>query len=258
MATITGRRLALHRTALVFAVLAVWETVTRVGWADPDFFSPPTAIVQAFARLATPTMLQAAGLTGYQILLGFLLSAAVGIVLGLALGLSATVRRIADPILMLLFGLPKVATLPLFMLFLGIGPSSKIGFSMALGLFPILLNVITGVATVDGPIITAARSMGAGPWQIFAKVVLPGALPSIITGLRLGLSQVVLGVMLAELFSSSTGLGYWVRQFTATFKPAELFAVFFAVAAFAILGNELMRWLERRAGRWAGDDIGVM
>jgi NitT/TauT family transport system permease protein len=144
--------------------------------------------------------------------------------------------------------------LPLFILFFGIGILSRAVFAFSLGVFPILLNVIAGARMVDPTLVTAAHSMGAGRPAVFVKVMLPAALPSVITGLRVGMTQTVLGVLLAELYAANTGLGYYVALYSQTFKPSHLFALFFAVAALAIAANETLRWLERRASRWREEE----
>jgi ABC-type nitrate/sulfonate/bicarbonate transport system permease component len=159
---------------------------------------------------------------------------------------------------LLLFGLPKMVMLPLFILFFGIGVTSKAVFGFALGVFPVLLNVIAGVRMVDPALLTAAYAMGASRSDVLFKVVIPSAMPSIMTGLRLGMTQTVLGVLLAELYGASGGLGFYVAQYTQSFKPAFVFALFFAVAAIAIAVNETLRYLERRAGRWREDAADVI
>jgi ABC-type nitrate/sulfonate/bicarbonate transport system permease component len=145
--------------------------------------------------------------------------------------------------------------LPLFILFFGIGLLSKAVFAFSLGVFPVLLNVITGARMVEPTLIAAATSMGASRPAIFAKVVLPASLPAVVTGLRVGMTQTVLGVLLAELYAANTGLGYYVALYSQTFKPAQLFALFFLVAAISILVNEALRVLERRASRWREEEV---
>jgi NitT/TauT family transport system permease protein len=243
-----------HRAALVLAGLGLWEGLARAHWLDPDFVSPPTAILRALGGLATPPILAAARLTATQVALAFALAAVVGVGAGLVIGLSPFAYRTFRPIVLLLFSVPKMVMLPLFILFFGIGLLSRAVFAFSLGVFPVLLNVIAGARMADPTLVTAARSMGAGRAAIFAKVVLPAAVPSVITGLRVGMTQTVLGVLLAELYAANTGLGYYVALYSQTFKPAQLFALFFAVAALAIAVNEGLRWLERRAGRWREEE----
>jgi NitT/TauT family transport system permease protein len=248
------RALGWHRAALTALALALWELLARLRWLDPDFVSPPSAIVHAMGNLIQRQILAAARLTAMQIGVAFLLAAVVGVGAGLPIGLSPFAYRTFRPIVLLLFSVPKMVMLPLFILFFGIGLVSKAVFAFSLGVFPVLLNVIAGTRMVDPTLVTAAYCMGAGRPTIFAKVVLPAALPSVITGLRVGMTQTVLGVLLAELYAANTGLGYYIALYSQTFRPAQLFALFFVVAAVAIVVNESLRWLERRAGRWREEE----
>ena len=250
-----SRSIAWDRAALVLAGLAVWEVAARLRWLDPDFFSPPTKVVGAMADLATPPVLAAARLTATEVAVAFALAAAVGVGLGLVIGLFPFAYRTFRPIVLLLFSVPKMVMLPLFILFFGIGLTSKAVFAFSLGVFPVLLNVIAGTRMVDRTLVTAAYCMGASQLGIFAKVVLPAALPSVITGLRVGMTQTVLGVLLAELYAANTGLGYYVSLYSQSFKPAQLFALFFLVAALSIVVNEALRAIERRAGRWREEEV---
>lgn len=244
------RGIAVHRLILIALSLGLWETVAQMGWVDRDFVSPPSRVAKALVALMNADILRAARLTVSEVVYAFAISAVMGILVGLVMGRSPLTYRVCQPIVMLLFGLPKVALLPLFILVFGIGFTSTVAFAVSLGLFPILLNVTTGARMVDAPLVNAARSMGAGRLDIFFKLVIPAALPSIVTGLRLGMVQTSLGVLLAELFAATTGLGFFIQIYSSGFRPAELFALFFLVAASAIAVNEFLRYLERRAGAW--------
>lgn len=249
-----GRHLTWHRTALILSWLALWELAARLRWLDPLFFSSPSAVVAAMRDLLQPSLLAAARLTLVEVGLALALAASVGVVCGFAVGLSSFAYRAFYPIILLLFSLPKMVLLPLFVLFFGIGVPSKVAFGFSLGVFPVLLNVITGTRMVDPGLVMAAWSMGATRGKMFTHVILPAALPSIVTGLRLGTTQTVLGVLLAELYSANMGLGYFVALYSQTFKPSHLFALFFAVAALAILVNEVLRYLEYRSSRWREEE----
>jgi NitT/TauT family transport system permease protein len=245
------RSIALHRLLLIAAVFASWEAAAQARWLDAAFVSRPSEVLSALGGMAAnERLVAAAGVTATQIVYAFALAACVGILLGAAIGLSTFAYRTFGPVILLLFGLPKMVMLPLFILFFGIGIVSKSVFAFSLGVFPILLNVMAGVRMVDPTLLAAAESMGASRVDMVFKVVLPSALPTVITGLRLGMSQTVLGVLLAELYGASTGIGFFVAQYTQSFKSAQVFALFFVVASLAILVNEGLRVLEVRAGQW--------
>jgi len=143
-----------------------------------------------------------------------------------------------------------VTVLPLFILYFGIGPASKIAFGVSHGIFPILLNVVAGAQTVEAAHLKAARSMGASRLLIFRRVVLPHMAPSLFAGLRLGMSATLLGVILAELYGSQAGIGYYTQVFTNSFDPAGTFALVAVLAAMAVILNEIVRRAERRASFW--------
>jgi len=252
---VTRRAVGWHRTGLLLLILLVWEGAARGRWLDPDFVSPPSRVVLALADLANPRILAAARLTATEVLVAFILAAVIGVGGGLLIGHSAFTYRAVRPMVLLLFSMPKMVMLPLFILFFGIGLLSKAVFAFSLGVFPVLLNVITGARMVEPTLIAAATSMGATRTAVFAKVVLPASLPAVVTGLRVGMTQTVLGVLLAELYAANTGLGYYIALYSQTFKPAQLFALFFLVAAIAILVNEVLRALERRASRWREEEV---
>jgi len=150
----------------------------------------------------------------------------------------------------MLFGIPQITVLPLFILFLGIGNNSKIAFGVSHTIFPIVFTCIAGCRAVDRQLLRAAQSMGAPRVQLFWKLVVPSILPWIVTGLRLGMAANLLGILLAELFVSQKGVGFFVRQFTASFKSAEMFGLVTTLALFAIVLNELLRYSERRLSAW--------
>ncbi len=143
--------------------------------------------------------------------------------------------------------------LPLFILYFGIGPASKIAYGVSHGIFPIIVNVVAGAQNVKPILLLSARSMGASRGQIFRWVILPHMMPSFFTGMRLGMTAVLLGVLLAELYVSSAGIGYFTRRFTESFDPTKLFGLVAVIAALAIALNEIVRRAELRFARWRSD-----
>jgi len=154
------------------------------------------------------------------------------------------------PIVLLVYGLPQITILPLFILFFGIGPPSKIAFGVTHGVFPIVITVVAGVQNLKPILLTSARSMGASRWQTFRYVIFPHMIPSFFAGMRLGMSGVLLGVLLAELYVSTAGIGYFTQMFTENFDPTKLFGLIAMLAAMAILLNEIVRRAENHFSRW--------
>jgi NitT/TauT family transport system permease protein len=157
------------------------------------------------------------------------------------------------PIILLLYGTPQVTILPLFILYFGIGPASKIAFGVSHGIFPIIVTVVAGVQNIKPILMVAARSMGASRWQIFRWIIFPHMIPSFFAGMRLGMTGVLLGVLLAELYVSTAGIGYFTQRFTQEFDPTKLLGLISVLAAMAIVLNEIVRRAEVHFARWRMD-----
>jgi NitT/TauT family transport system permease protein len=187
-----------------------------------------------------------------EVAAAYALAVVGGLVLGLAIGASNVSRRALFPIVLLLYAIPQVVLLPLFMLGFGIGPAAKIAFGFSHGIFPVLVNVVAGIQNVNPLYLRAARAMGAGRADIFRDIVFPHMVGSFFTGLRLAMTMTLLGVILAELYVSTTGVGYFTKLFAETFDPAPLFALIGILATMAIVLNGIVRTAERRFTRWKG------
>lgn len=252
-----GRVLLCHpavaRLGVILALFAVWEVAAR-WFVDPIFLSPPSRVVSALgALLRSGGVGKALALTFWELGVAFLLSVIIGLGVGLAVGLHSFSYRSIRPIILLLYAIPQVTILPLFILYFGIGPAAKIAYGVSHGIFPIIMNVIAGVQNIKPILLLSARSMGASRRQIFRWIILPHMIPSFFTGMRLGMTAVLLGVLLAELYVSSAGIGYFTRRFTESFDPTKLFGLVALVAAMAIVLNEIVRRAEVRFGKWRAD-----
>jgi NitT/TauT family transport system permease protein len=238
------------RIGIVLLFVVAWEIAGHTI-LDPEFISPPSAVFLALPRvLADPDIRHAILVTFYELVAAFAIATVAGVALGVPIGLNRGARRSALPLVLLIYSIPQVTILPLFILYFGIGPASKIAFGVSHGLFPILLNVVAGAQTVEAAHLKAARSMGASRLLIFRRVVLPHMVPSLFSGLRLAMSATLLGVILAELYGSQAGIGYYTQVFTNSFDPAGMFALVAVLAVMAILLNEIVRRAERRASFW--------
>src|SRR5208282_5013459 len=197
--------------------------------------SPPSVVVLSLGNLlGTPGVPAALWLTLYEIAIAFVLSVIVGAGVGLAVGLNRFAHQSFMPIVLLLYGLPQITILPIFVLVFGIGAAAKIAFGVSHGMFPIMIAVAAGVQRIDPVLVVSARSMGASRWQLLRHVIVPHALPSFFTGMRLGMSGVLLGVLLAELYVSIAGIGYFTSVFTQNLDPTKLIGLVSILAAIAI------------------------
>jgi ABC-type nitrate/sulfonate/bicarbonate transport system permease component len=240
--------------AVVALALATWELAGRTV-LDREYIAPPSEIVAALPRVLDDEAIRAAlAVSFYELVVAFVIAAVLGVAIGAPIGLRPFATRSALPLVLLLYSIPQVTVLPLFVLWFGVDAPSKIAFGVTHGVFPIILNVAAGARTVEKAHLGAARSMGATRLQIFRRVILPHLTPSLFAGLRLGMSATLLGVLLAELYVSSGGVGYQTRRFSESFDPAATFAIVACLALMAVVLNETARGAERRASFWRTRD----
>lgn len=238
------------RLGVVIVLLLGWEIAARF-FMDPMFISPPSRVFASLGTvLATDGVPNALRLTFFELAVAFAIAVVIGLALGLAIGLQPFARRSFMPIVLLVYGMPQITILPLFILAFGIGPASKIAFGVTHGVFPIVVTVVAGVQNLKPILLTSARSMGASRWQILRWVIFPHMIPSFFAGMRLGMSGVLLGVLLAELYVSTAGIGHFTTMFTETFEPTKLFGLIAMLAAMAIVLNEIVRRAENHFSRW--------
>jgi ABC-type nitrate/sulfonate/bicarbonate transport system permease component len=240
----------LARIGIIALLLAAWEIAAR-WWVDPMFLAPPSRVLMSLgALLETGGVPAALRLTFWELAVAFALAVAIGLLIGLAVGLPPFARKSVMPVILLLYGTPQVTILPLFILYFGIGPASKIAFGVSHGFFPVILAVVAGVQNIKPILLTSARSMGASRWQILRHVVFPHMMPSFFAGMRLAMTGVLLGVLLAELYVSTAGIGYFTALFTQNFDPTRLFGLVAILAAMAVVLNEIVRRAEVHFSRW--------
>ena len=235
---------------VVLLFLTVWEIAARF-FVDKMFLSPPSRVYSEIGRVfGTRGVPAALGITLFELAVAFTISVAIGLVIGLGIGLSNFARRSFMPIVLLLYGIPQVTILPLFILYFGIGAPSKIAFGVTHGVFPIVLAIVAGVRNLKPVLMTSARSMGASRWHILRYVIFPHMIPSFFAGMRLGTTGVLLGVLLAELYVSTAGIGQFTSTFTQAFDPTRLLGLISILAVMAIAMNEAVRRLEVHFSKW--------
>lgn len=246
-------RVLLAQIGIVLMLLLIWEIAART-LVDPMFLSPPSRALASLSRLlADPLIRHALALLLVELGAAFVISVALGLAVGLAVGLSPFSNRSVMPIILLLYATPQVAILPIIILATGIGPVSKVVFGVTHGFFPVVITVAAAVRNLRPVLMTSARAMGASPWHRFHYVLLPHIVPGFFVGMRLAMTAVLLGVLLAELYASSNGIGHFTRQFTEGFDPASLFGLVILVAALAIGLNAALRRVERQVSRWRAE-----
>ncbi|MEA3028526.1 MAG: hypothetical protein QOF91_3811 [Alphaproteobacteria bacterium] len=246
------REKAILGLASVVLFMLIWEVaVMNIDPAKAPFFSSPSRIAKAAMVLIESGELWIhLRVSGGEFLLGYLLSVAIGVPVGICLGWYQRLNYAFDPFTSALYAAPGVAFLPLIMIWLGIGLASKIALIVLAAVFPILINSRDAVKTTPRNLLEAARSFQASQWQIFCTIVLPSAVPFILTGLRLGAGRALIGVFVAEMYIAQAGIGYMITQAGVSFKTD---IVFVGVLVFSLTGMitfELLSQLERRFDKW--------
>lgn len=253
-----GRRIDLGptvtRTAIVLAGFSIWEISARTELVNPIFAPPPTAIVAAGADILTdPRVAAAFRVTGTEVGSAFLIAVALGLSIGMLLGLVKTLRdAYLGPILFML-STPKSIFLPIFLLLFGIGTTAKIAFGAFSAFFYVVTNVVGGVGLLQDHHRRLAKAFRAPLHHYLADIVMPSALPGIFIGLWFGLRQTIVGVLIAELFASDAGIGYLIKIYTNQFRTDRTLAVVLMLSLLAILAGSLWNRLERRLQRWRLD-----
>jgi NitT/TauT family transport system permease protein len=239
-------------SALSFvAFLVLWEVLARTGILDSRFFPEPSRIFAAGWKLIkTGELWGHLSISCVRILIGFFLGAIPGVVLGLIMGMSRPVRIILDPIIAATFPLPKIALLPLVMLILGIGELSKVAIIAIACFFPVLINSINGVRGIPPILFEAGKNYGADRVRMFLNVTLPGSLPSIFTGLRLGLGIALIVIVAAEFLAAQEGIGYLIWVSWQTLLTENMFVGFIVIAILGILTTEGLQKLEKYLMPW--------
>lgn len=243
-------RVALYRIVVATSFLALWQAASG-RLVNPFWLSSPLDIALTLWKWTRSGLLERHLLVTFQeTAIGFLIGAVVAIAAALSIGRSETARRTIDPFVTAVYGVPKVALAPLFIMWFGIGMTPKIVLAAVSVFFLMFFNTMSGVRQVDRRLIEAMTLMGASPLYIQKKVVLPAALPWIFTGLKLGLPYGFVGAVAAEMMASNQGIGFLTQDSAGQFNTAGVFAALFALMAVTTLLNEGLGWLERWLFRW--------
>jgi NitT/TauT family transport system permease protein len=248
------RRIHLAGVYSVLGGLLLWELASRYLVANALFLAGPWQIVRAIVELArTGELWRHIAISSLEFAIGYVIACLLGVICGMAMAGSATLKRVMQPWISGLYATPTIALAPLFILWLGIGIWSKVLVVITLVLFPVAINTEAGLRTTSERLIEMLRSFGASPRQIFFKVSLPSALPFILAGLKLGIGRGLIGVVVAELFGARAGLGQLISASADAFNMPDLFAgvVVLAIAGIAMTAG--FGWIERRLVPWTKD-----
>lgn len=242
---------ALVGAAAVIVFVTVWQIVAFRRIVPELFLPGPADIANAFgAYVAKGQIWPDMWISGQELMYGFFLSIAFGLPIGILMGWYKRMHQALDPFVTFFYSIPRVALTPLLIIWFGIGINSKIAVVFLGAVFAILINTAAGVRNLDPALIKAARSFGASDWQLFRTVVVPGSVPFILTGLRLGLGHALTGVVVGELVAAQAGVGLMMATAGATFQTSKVFVGLVIVATTGVLMTYVLSRIEQRFQSW--------
>ncbi|MFJ3646717.1 ABC transporter permease [Streptomyces murinus] len=249
------------RVVLLVAVLGLWEALSRAKVIDPFNFSMPSRIWDQIATwMMHGTALGSLGeqvwYTLYEALLGWLVGVVAGVLLGIALGRIGLLAEVLGPYIKVLNSIPRIVLAPIFLIWFGLGPSSKVASAVVLVFFPVFFNAFQGAREVDRNLVANARVLGASDRRVTLQVVVPSATSWIFTSLHVSFGFALIGAIVGEYIGATKGIGLLVAQSQNTFNAAGVYAAMVILAVVALAAEGLLTFAERRIFRWkpAGSD----
>ena len=238
------------QAAFLIALVVLWYLATTRWRVSPLLLPNPLAVLRDFWDiLTTGEFIGDLRVTLTELAAAFAISATSGVVVGYLISRTQYRIRVFEPLFAGIFSVPIILFLPLYVLFFGLGPASKIALGATISFFPIALNTIAGFGYVDKMLVTAARSMGASDYQLFGYVLLPAAWPVVLTGMRMGFTVALLSIIGSETIASLAGLGHRIVHLAEGMEMARMFAYIVFVVMIALILNTLVSVLEARGRR---------
>lgn len=232
-------------------LLIVWELLARVHAIDTRLFSSPSLIVNAFVPLLlSGELAYNTAISVQRVVLGFLVGAVPGVLLGLSMGLSPIVRSAVEPMIAATYPIPKLAIMPLILLVFGLGETSKV-FTIAIGVFYlVVINTMAGVLSIDRIYLDVAKNYGAGRRDFYLTVAFPGALPMIFAGLKLGMGMALILIVAAELSAAKAGVGWMIWRAYDMFDIEQMFVALIVLSVLGYIFSLLLDAVERWVIPW--------
>jgi len=244
--------------AVPVALLALWEIASRLAVVSPRYFPAPTTIAWVLADRFVEGDLGAQSLvTLARLACAFALAAVPGVLLGLLMGIARPVRAAIEPYIAFIFPVPKITLLPFLLIILGVGEPAFVLTGATSAFFQIIISTLGGVQTLDPRLLEVGRNYGAHGARLFWKVILPAALPSIFTGLRLGLGLALVSLVAVEFIAAKSGLGHLVYRHWQMLSTPEMYAAFVLVGALGLALTRGLRALQARILTWQDDPGGL-
>jgi NitT/TauT family transport system permease protein len=244
-------RIIVIQLLIVVGFFGLWELGARTGLINPRWFSPPVEVGLRLGReLAQGSLWPHVWATSVETLVGFVFGVIGGVALGILLGMTRTPRQILMPYLMAIYGIPRPALAPIFVLWFGIGLFSKVVLIISLVYFLLLVYVIVGIQAINPALVQVARTAGASRLQIVTKIVIPSVMPYIFAGMKLGMGLAIVGAVVGEIIASRVGLGHYIYQAA---QRADTEGIYVGLAALGLISVCLvlgMERLDRRLFHW--------
>ncbi|MEV6022205.1 ABC transporter permease [Streptomyces sp. NPDC052036] len=247
------------RVLLLVAVLGLWEVLSRTEVIDPFNFSMPSKIWdQIYTWITHGTALGSLGeqiwVTLQEALLGWIIGVVAGVLCGIALGRIAFLADVLGPYIKVLNSIPRIVLAPIFVIWFGLGPSSKVASAVVLVFFPVFFNAFQGAREVDRNLVANARILGASDRRVTLQVVIPSATSWIFTSLHVSFGFALIGAIVGEYIGATKGVGLLVAQSQGTFNAAGVYAAMVILAVVALVAEGLLTFAERRIFRWKASD----
>jgi ABC-type nitrate/sulfonate/bicarbonate transport system permease component len=244
-----------HRDALLalttgLAFIGLWELLPALGLINPFFVSSPTRIFKAGQWLFAHGLWHDIGVSLTEFMLGMLLAIVLGVGVGFIVGWYRSLNAMFEPFITILNATPRIALLPLIILWLGIGIESKIAAVFLGAFFPIAITVMKGVGNIDETLLRCARSFGANDHQTFATLVMPSSIPFLVAGLHIAVGRGLVGVVIGEMLAAQAGVGYMMSRSAAMFQTDKVFVGLILLASFGYFLTELLKLIEKRIEDW--------
>lgn len=238
--------------SVAIGAVTLWELMSRGGFISPLLAPAPSAVVRALvAGFTTGEIASHLLLTLYRAVSGILIGGSVGLVVGLLMGMSRRLREIADPFVAAIHPIPKIAILPVVMALLGIGDVTRIAVISLAVFFPVMINTMNGVLQISETHLDVARNYGATGIRLFRRVVLPASLPSVLSGLRIGVNLALLITISVEIVGATKGLGALIWISWEVLRIPTLYASLFVIMLLGISFNRLVRILSDAVAPWS-------
>jgi NitT/TauT family transport system permease protein len=245
---VTASRRFTDTFAIVIVMLLAWQVLHQIA-GETALPAPLPTLDYLMHTVASPRFAVNAGTTALELAYALALAYAIGLAIGVWMGAHRLSGAVGEPILVALYSLPKITLYPVVLLMFGLGISGKVAFGALHGILPVALLTMGAIRAIPTVYLRSARALHLSPWQTIATVLLPAALPEVFTGLRIGFTVTLLGVLLGEMFASKAGLGYMIMNAMQMVQGEEMMTVAIVLFAFAVVANALLLWIEHRLHR---------